>query len=337
MKKKVLTVITVVLAAAALVGCSGEISNDMISISQYKGLEVEKVTPIEVTDAEVEASIQSTLYTLATRKEIASRPVQKGDLVTIDYLGKVDGVAFEGGADEDYDLEIGSGSFIDGFEDAIIGHNVGEVFDITVTFPEQYTPELAGKEAVFTITLDKITEVILPELTDDLVKQLSSTATTVDEYKEEEKQNLQISNEASATSQMSQSVWQTLVANCTLKDYPEEDLNTILTSIEAQYGSSASYYGMGIDEFIKEYFGITMQDMAENLLKRDYAVQLIAEKEGLTLNVEEYEEGLAEFALQYGYSNAAELEEMLGHDQVENMLLQRRVEEWLIENCKQVD
>lgn len=337
MKKRLLVVVTALAAAVSLVGCSGKISNDMITISQYKGLEVKEVPSVEITDADVEASIQSTLEIMATRNEITDRPVQLGDVVTIDYVGKIDGVAFERGADEDEELEIGAGAFIPGFEEGIIGHNVGEVFDINVTFPEAYTAELAGKDAVFTITLDKITEVIVPELTDELVTQLSTTATTVEEYKAQEKENLQLSNDQSAESQFSQNVWQALIENCELKDYAQEDMDATLASIESQYSMAASYYGMDVDAVVQQIHGITVDEMAKNLLKQKYAVELIAEKEGIKVTAEEYDTELAAYAIQYGYSDPAEFEQQVGHDTLEKMMIQQKVGEWLIENCERVE
>mgnify|MGYP000361561996 FL=1 len=129
--------------------------------------------PVEVTDTDVEDSINSTLQTKSTQNDITDRPAQEGDVVTIDYEGKKDGVAFDGGTAQDQQLELGSGSFIDGFEDGIVGHNIGETFDLNLTFPEDYKSEdLAGQAVVFTVTLDKISEVIVPELTDELVAEL---------------------------------------------------------------------------------------------------------------------------------------------------------------------
>lgn len=337
MKKRILALVVGVLAAFPLVGCGSKISNDVITIKQYKGLEVEKVSAVEVTDEDVEASIESTLYTLSTTNEITDRPVQDGDYVTIDYVGKVDGVEFDGGSDEDYQLEIGSGTFIDGFEEAIIGHSTGEVFDINVTFPETYTEGLAGKDAVFTITLDKIEEIIVPELTEDLLPQLSLTATTIEEYKAEVKEDLEESNAATAESELQEYVWAALIENCVIEEYPEGELEEIIAELESQYSYYASYYGVETSELIESVYGITEEEMAQNLLKQQYAVALIAEEEGLTLTVAEYEEELAAYAAQYGYDDPTEFEELVGHDELENMILQNRVGEWLVENCKQVD
>lgn len=202
MKKRILSLLIGICAAATVTGCgSGAVSNDKIKIAQYKGVEVEKVEAVKVLDEHVEESIQSTLQAKSTQKEITDRPVKEGDVVTIDYVGKKDGEAFDGGTAEDYQLPIGSGQFIDGFEDGIIGHETGETFDLNLTFPENYQSEdLAGKEVVFTVTLDKIAEVVVPELTDELVAELSEESKTVDEFKKEVKKDLEKSNKQTAES-----------------------------------------------------------------------------------------------------------------------------------------
>ncbi len=338
MKRKSLAYAASVVAMTMLVGCnSSKVSNDLITINQYKGLEVEKVTAVEVTDEDVEQSIQASLEAISTRKEVTDRGSKEGDVVTVDFVGKVDGVEFEGGSASDQEITLGAGRYIDGFEDGIIGHNKGEVFDINVTFPENYgSTDLAGKAAVFTITLDKIEEVIVPELTDELVaSKLSATAKTIEEYKKEEKEALILSNEQSAQSQLAQKVWTALLDNCEVKEFPEDDMEDMLSQIEAQYSQVATMYGVDVETVVKEFYGIELQEMAENLLKQQYAIELIAEKENITLTVEEYENDLAEYASNWGY-DAEEMEEMVGHDELEKMFIQERVGDWLIENCKQV-
>ena len=336
MRKRFLALAIGAVMAMTVVGCSKGISDDVITIKQYEALEVAKVTPLEVTDEDVEMSIQSTLQTKATRTEITDRPVQNGDIVTMDYLGKTDGVAFEGGTAEDAELLIGSGQFIDGFEDALIGHSVGETFDINVTFPENYNEELAGKDAVFTITLHKIHVEVVPELTEELVKELSATATTIEDYKKENREYLELSNEETAKSELEQRVWQALIENCVIEEYPQDMMDAELAVIEEQFSAVASMYGMEIDELLQQVYGVSAETMAQNLIKQELAVMLIAEKEDLVLTLEEYENGLADYAIQYGYDDPAEFEEMVGEDEMRSILLQRRVGDWLIEHCVQI-
>ena len=336
MKKKILAFAVGTVMALSLVGCGKGVSDDIITIKQYEALEVKKVTPLEVIEDDVEMSIQSTLQTKAIRVDVTDRPVQKGDIVTMDYLGKTDGVAFAGGTAEGAELLIGSGQFIDGFEDALIGHSIGETFDIDVTFPENYHEELAGKDAVFTITLHKIQVEEIPELTEELVKELSTTATTIEEYREETRENLQMSNEATAKSELEQRVWQALIENCVIEEYPKDMMEAELASIEEQFAMVGSMYGMEVDEFLQQVYGITAETMAQNLIKQELAVKLIAEKEELTLTLEEYESGLVDYAMQYGYDDPVAFEEMIGEEEMKNILLQKKVGEWLIEHCVQI-
>ena len=153
-----------------------------VELGQYKGLEVEKVSA-EVTDEDVMKELEKVQKQNARKIEVTDRAAQLGDVVNIDYLGSVDGVAFDGGKAEGFDLELGSHSFIEGFEDQIVGHNIGEEFDINVTFPEAYhAPELAGKAAVFAIKVNGITAKELPELNDAFAEDVSEFS-TLDEYK----------------------------------------------------------------------------------------------------------------------------------------------------------
>lgn len=337
MKKRMLALLISACAVLSLVGCRGNgVKDDVIEVKKYKGLEVDKVKTLEVTDEDIENSINSTLQSMSTTTEITDRAVENGDVVIIDYVGKVDGVEFEGGTAEGASLTIGSGQFIDGFEEAIIGHNIDEVFDINVTFPEEYHSEdLAGKDAVFTITLHKIQQVNVPELTEELVASLSATAKTIDAYKEEVKNDLQVSNEETAKSQLQQNVWRVLIDNCVIENYPEDTMKEMLESLNSQYGAYASMYGMEVEDFVKQMYGITLEDMAHELIKQELAVNLIAKKEGMVLTAEIYDKELAAYAERWGYEDPTEFEERVGRDQMEKMLLQNMVGEFLVENCKQ--
>lgn len=338
MKKKILALAMSIFTVCSLIGC-GKVANDVITVKKYKGLEVSKVELPEITDEDVMMSIYSTMQTvgLAEEKEVTDRAAENEDIVTISYVGKSGDEVFD--SNEEYQFAIGANSHIDGFETGIIGHKVGEEFVLDLQFPDPYTnnPDLSGAEAIFTITLKGIKTIVYPELTDEIVPQLSSTATTGEELKEEVREDLQMSNDETAKSQLEQNVWNALIENCVIKEYPEDELEEMLTSVESQYSYVASYYGMEVSALIEAIYGITAEEMAQNLLKQQYAVALIAEKEGLTLTVQDYEDELAEYAAQYGYDDPAEFEEMVGHEELEKMFLQDRVGEWLIENCKQVD
>ena len=169
--------------------------SDYIKLGEYKGIKY-TVNKLEVTDADIETAIQEDLQAAATEQEIKDRDVVKdGDIVNIDYEGLKDGVAFDGGTAKDSDLVIGSGSFIPGFEDGLIGATVGKQVDIKTTFPEDYqSTELAGQEVVFKVTVNAIKEKVVPELTEDYVKE-NLKFDTIDAYKEDIRKKLQEENE----------------------------------------------------------------------------------------------------------------------------------------------
>lgn len=340
MKKRILSLLIGICAAATVTGCgSGAVSNDKIKIAQYKGVEVEKVEAVKVLDEHVEESIQSTLQAKSTQKEITDRPVKEGDVVTIDYVGKKDGEAFDGGTAEDYQLPIGSGQFIDGFEDGIIGHETGETFDLNLTFPENYQSEdLAGKEVVFTVTLDKIAEVVVPELTDELVAELSEESKTVDEFKKEVKKDLEKSNKQTAESRLKQNVWGEVVKNCTVEKFPEDKKKELMDSLSSQYGSIASMYGVqDVDQFVQQMFGVSIEQMAKETITQEYAVELIAKNEKLTVSDEDYKKNLKVYAERFGYPDTKSLEEAVGKKDLKKAMLQEKVTNLLVDNCKQVE
>ena len=201
MKKRIMALLLSAIMVLSLAACGDNtgdnneekkeavLSNDIIKVYQYKGLEVTVNAAIEVTEEDIDESIKYTMTVFA--KDNTEAVAKEGDVVIIDYVGKIDGEEFSGGSATEQTASIGAGEYIDGFEEGIIGHKVGDVFDVTVTFPDNYTEELAGKEAVFTMTLKGIA----PEVTDELVKRASISSTTVEEYREEHRKALESSNQ----------------------------------------------------------------------------------------------------------------------------------------------
>ena len=338
MKKRILALVMGLCMTASLVGCgNGEIANDKIRIKQYKGLEVTETT-MPVTDDDVEMSIQSTLQTLSTKTDITDRPAQQGDSVVIDYEGKLDGVAFDGGTATQQTVEIGAGMYIPGFEEGIVGHNIGETFYVNVTFPEDYqATDLAGKAVVFTMKLHSIQEIHVPELTKDLLPKLSETAKTIKEYKAEVRKQLEESNQASAESAMEQQLWKKLLGNCVVDKYPDGQVEVFVANVEARLGEMAKQNNSTASEMFKQYYGMSPEEYVKNSVKMEYAIALIAEKEKLTLTAKEYEEGVAEQAMQQGYEDVEAFEKEVGRETIELMLLQPKVGKFLMENCKLVE
>lgn len=340
MKKKILLVCLALSMVALTFGCGNEEkegkAKDYVKVGKYTGLEIEKTSATKVTDADIEAAIRSDLQTLDKGTEV-SGPAALNDTTTIDYVGKIDGEAFEGGTDEDYELTLGSGQFIDGFEEQIVGHNVGETFDIEVTFPTDYGNELAGQKATFTITLDKI--VRLPELTDELLPELGTTATTVKEYKELVKKELEESNKEVAQSNNQQTIIKALLEKCEMKKYPTSRLIRITKELVYQESYGAIMNNLAIDDAVSQSYGKNVEEYAKELLMTELAVEYIAEKEDIIVSEKEYEEKTTELAAMYSETSVEAFiqsyESIYGEGYIKRMMLQEKVAAFLLKSAKE--
>ena len=275
-----------------------------VSIDGYKGIEVEK-TVKEVTDEDVNAEVDKARQRASRVIDITDRAVQDGDIANIDYEGFCGGVAFDGGKAEGYDLTIGSGSFIPGFEEQIIGHSAGESFDITVTFPEQYhSDDLAGKEAIFKITLNSIKFNQLPELDDEFVKDVSEF-NTVDEYIADIKARLEKRNEQEADRLVENQLIDKLV-ELLVADIPAPMVEAEAENILREYDNNFRMQGLDLNTYC-QYTGQTLDDLrkqfmpnAEKRVKTRLALEKIVELEGIDATEEEIEAEYANLATAYG-------------------------------------
>ena len=258
MKKKLAVLAAGICALSLfLTGCSGEISNDYVTITKYKGVEIDKVDADAVSDNDVEAQINSVLQSKSTTTEVTDRAAQTGDTVTIDYEGKKDGVAFDGGTANNYELTIGSGTFIDGFEDGIIGMKKGQTKDLDLTFPEEYSSEeLAGQEVVFKVTLQSFKRA--PELTDDWAAK-NTDCKTAEDYKKEIRKTLEEEAKTSAQNTLRETAWNTVLSASEVKEYPQDDLDTAKTEFKTLYENYAKQGDMTLEDFVKAQ-GISMDD-----------------------------------------------------------------------------
>lgn len=341
MKKKIMTVLVGICIMTLLIGCGskdGKISNSKITINKYKGLEVTKVTPAEVTEDDINLSIESDIQINWEKVGIKDRAAKDGDTVIVDFSGKMDGEDLDNSSATDSVLELGSGQLIDGFEAGIVGHTPGQTFELNLKFPDPYkaNPDLAGKAVVFTVTLDAI----LPEFSEELVPYLSETAKTAEEYKAQIKKDLEESNEATAKEQLLTSLWVALIKECDVKKYSEDKLEETIKLIENQYYSQYYYfmtlYGMELDELLTA-LGVDVESDAKNRICLEYAVQLIADKENIKITDELYQEKLQEYATTYGYDDVEAFEEANGKESIKLVILQEKVGDILIESCVQVE
>lgn len=354
MKKRMTALVAVMCAASMLMtGCQAkELSNEYVTVSAYKGVEIEKIDEAaEVTDADVESQIEYLLSSYAETVEVTDRAAQDGDIANIDYVGTKDGVAFDGGSYEGYDLTLGSGTFIDGFEAGIVGHNIGETFDLNLTFPEEYSSEeLAGQDVIFTVTLNSLSVEEIPELTDDFVKEnLSTESETVEEYKAELKTTLQESNEQSYQDSLREAAWSAVLENATVNEYPEEAVQEYTDMLYSEYETMATYYGMEFADFLETYMGMDEDTFASQVdevvkaqVKSDLVRDLIAENvSAIDTSEKAYEEVYAEYAEYYAYDDVetflADMEEEGNRESLDSIVLLQLVQDWVAENCKQVE
>lgn len=335
MKKRIRVLFVGFCAMAVLCGC-GKISNDKITIKRYKGLKIEIAKSQKVTDEDVDSKIQSEILALGTKVSNRNRKAEEGDVVYLDFVGTVEGVEFYGGSADDYVLELGSDSFfIDKFEEGIIGRKPGETFVLNLTFPETYkeNPSLAQKPVVFKVTF----EGIVPELTEGLVKKLSANAETIEEYKKEIRKELEASIKDEAQAELEKQVWQKLIQNCEVKEYPKDKIKEYTEQYQSQYQAYASTYAITVGEVIKQEYGVTLQQLVKNKICSELAMELIVEKEGLAVTAKEYEQELKKLATEYNYDDPKAFEEFIGEANLKQILLQERVTDFLINNCKQVE
>lgn len=312
-------------------------ASDYVELGEYKGLTV-KIAPIEVTDEEILAQISANAGSDAM-EDVTEGTVEEGDTANIDYVGKLDGEAFDGGTAKGYDLEIGSGTFIDGFEDGLVGVKIGDTVDLTLTFPESYpSEELAGKETVFTVTVNSVKR--MKELTSDLVNTITDGEyTDVDAYKESVKETLIKNKEDSRDSEIKSDILSQISANSTVRDYPQEMLDYGLTNMQNAYKQMASQYDMEYADLLQNYFGMTEEQFNEealNVVKQNLDAEMylkaIAEKEGIEVSDDDYEAACQRYADTYGYDSVDDLKAAYDEDTIRISALQDKVLDFLEEN-----
>ena len=274
-----------------------------VTLGQYKGVEVDKVE-VEVTDEDVQAELLNVQKQNSRTIPVEDRAAKMDDEVTIDFEGFVDGEAFEGGKGENYQLTLGSHSFIDTFEDQIVGKNIGEEFDVNVTFPEDYQAEdLAGKPAVFKCKLNGIKETELPELDDEFASEVSEFD-TMDEYKAELKATLQVKKEKAAKNTKEGLVIDQIIENSTM-DIPDPMLETTKEQMLNEFSQQLSYQGLSVDQYFqftgmtREKFLETSTPEAERRIKSRLVLEAIAKAEDIQVSEDELNDELKKMADMY--------------------------------------
>ena len=331
------------MSAMLLSGCqmSKGLETDNMTITQYIEVEIDEVEKVSaITDDDIDAYIQSELEEEADAVAAEDRAVEKGDTVKIDFVGKMNGEVFDGGSAEDYPLTIGSGAFIPGFEDSIIGHKIGETFDWNGKFPDNYGgEEMAGKDVVFTITVNAI----VPELSDEWVKAVSEKSKTVEEYKKEVTGLLEDNAQKSYEYSIETAVWEKVMENSTVKKYPEKEVDEKNKAWIGEYETAAEYYGIDYQTFIEEQMGMPLEDFekqietaVKDVVKEKMVVEAIADKQHIKLDDKTYEKEVEKMAQDYGYPDVKTMKEAADEDELREEALKNLVKEWLADHCIQV-
>lgn len=297
-----------------------------VELGNYKGIELTKLSD-EVSDELVETKIKYNLNQTGDREQIMTGTVKDGDTVNIAYEGKKDGVAFDGGTADSYDLTIGSGNFIDGFEDGLIGKKVGETVDLNLTFPEDYaSEELAGQDVVFTVTINYICgEVITPELTDAWVTENSQNGSkNVEEYRKEVRSELEKSRKENNQTEMENAILTVLVNNSKISEYPEDRVEEYKKQVDDSLEQSAKQYGMSKEDFINASYQMELKQyeeyldqLAKDAVAQEMIVNMIADKENISYTDEEFDQKVEEIAKQCGFTEVDQFKEKFGEKKIE--------------------
>ena len=273
-----------------------------VTLGEYKGVTVEKAETT-VSAKEVNEKLAAELEKNARVVEV-EREIKKDDIATIDFVGSVDGVEFEGGKGEDYPLTIGSGTFIPGFEDQLIGHKAGETVDVKVTFPENYgAKDLAGKEALFVTTIKAVKEKQVPAADDEFASEVSEFD-TLDEYKKDLKKTLKEEKEKAATTTNERNVIAKVVENASV-EIPAPMLEAQLDNMLYDYQTRLAQQGIPMDQYLQitgqtvEQIKDQMKESAEKNLKTSLVIEAIMEKENITVAEERVDEEFKKIAEQY--------------------------------------
>ncbi len=302
-----------------------------IKLGDYKNIPV-TVEPIAVTEEDIDKAIQQDLAANAKDVEITDRPAQEGDTVNIDYEGLKDGVAFDGGTDKAYDLILGSGKFIPGFEDQLVGTNKGDKVEVKVTFPEDYQQaDLAGQPVVFNVTVNEIKQSVVPELSEDFVKN-TMNMDNVDAYKTSVRTKLEEQNKTTMRDNKTNSVMTAIEENSKI-EVPQVLTDYYYNSFKNDYIQYATTYGMDLNGLIQA-FGMTKEDFdkkadeyGQSKAKQELVIKAIIKAEKMDLTDEEYQTGVDKILSDYGYESEEKLYESVSKEIVrENLLWQKAID-----------
>lgn len=313
-----------------------------VELGEYKGVEVAK-TDVEVTEDDIMAEVNREREQNARIISVEDRAVEDGDMTIIDFEGFVDGVAFEGGKGTEYPLTIGSHAFIDTFEEQLIGKNIGEEVDVNVTFPEEYhAEELKGKPALFKVTVKEIKKKELPEFDNDFVEDVSEFS-TVEEYKDSIKKNLEEKKAKEAKNAKEDAVIEKIIEGAKM-EIPDAMVDSQVRQMAEDFARRLSAQGLTIEQYF-QYTGLTAEMLLEQMkpqavkrIQSRLVLEAVAAKENFEVTDEDLDKEVADMAAAY-QMEADKLKELLSDNDKENMKVDIQVKkavEFVVENAKEV-
>lgn len=305
-----------------------------ITLGEYKGLILDNTVEV-ITDDDVQARIDQELQDKA---EAVSDGAQEGDLVTVNYVGTIDGETFDGGTANNYDFIIGNGGMFQEFEQGVVGMKKGETKEISIDFPSDYSDStLAGKKADYKVTVQNVRRA--PELTDEWVTK-NTDYTTVEEYREGTRKTLEKEARESAGEVLKNTAWNTVLENTEVKEYPEADVENAISEFRKSMEVYAKQADMTLEEFVEsqgisqDAFDEQSRQYAEGKVKQNLIVQGIMDAEGLSLDDKESLKVQEELVKQMGAANLAELVDTYGQSYVDESVGLLRVEDFIVKNAE---
>ena len=311
-----------------------------VELGEYKGLEVMKHST-DVSDKEVADELERRRQQQAELVLKEDEPAAEGDTVVIDFEGKVDGKSFDGGKAENYSLELGSKTFIPGFEDQLVGHKAGDEVEVKVTFPDDYqAKDLQGKDAVFEVKIHEVKQKELPELDDDFAKDIDDDVDTLEELKAKVKDEIKEQKEAAAKNAVQEEAISKAVENAKIGDIPEAMIEDDVQRQMDQYFSGMQQQGINPDMYFK-LTGTSEEDLrkqfregSEERVKTNLVLEAIVEKENIEISKDEINDEIKDLATQYGMDEKA-VRSALSDDMLKHDISIRKVVQEMTDSAKQ--
>lgn len=361
MKKKLVIALLVAAALSVAGGCgkdSDNISSDTVAVKtikydvedyvhlgDYKGIEVTLENNYDVTDEKVKEEVETQIAAYPIYNKLDKTTVENGDLVNLDYEGKIDGEAFDGGTSSGQYLEIGSSSFIEGFEEGLVGVEVGSTTDLNLTFPENYpNSDVAGKDVVFTVTVNSIEERIdinYDTLTDEYVSE-NFGSETVEAYVQGVRENLETTAAENKEAAIQNAVLSAVRENVTFSGLPDGLLDQQLEEYMEQFETMCTAYGLTLEDYLSSYYQMTEEDFRsqlegyiQNQIETQLVLEAVAKEEKLELDEEGYKDYVEEVVSGNGFQSEDELYERYGKDYVEKAYVNLNLSmKFLMDNAK---